>query len=257
MNPFQQLWHARRRRATALLAADALDGAEREWARAHLDGCEPCRTEFAQIRGLLDLLERDETRRAQPPVPLDTFVRRVEVQLRASSIQPGRAPGLRWAPVGAFAVVAFVLIAQQFWQSKSIYSTVATTDILMPDDSLRRIERSLAREQTARYLSDAQDVLVTVASTLPHCRRRHGQVSVGTEAQRSRELLARRAALVDLEAEHLAPAEAVLMDVERALRDVAELRDCVSLADVARVQRQLDEQRLLMRIALVERELQG
>lgn len=136
-------------------------------------------------------------------------------------------------------------------------SPTLATEVLVPDDSLRRIERTLARERAARYLSDAQDVLVTVAATLPHCRRRDAHVAVGTEAQRSRALLVRRAALGDLEAGHLAPAEAVLMDVERALREVADLGDCVRPEDVARVQRQLDEQRLLMRIALVERELRG
>jgi hypothetical protein len=257
MNLLRHLWHARWRRAAALLAADVLDGAEYERARAHVEQCGPCRAELEEFQSLLAQCADERSRTAQPGLPLSAFVTRVEARLNEPAASTWLWTGSRMTLATALGLAVIALTSWQFWQSRATREGSATTELLVPDDALRHIGRSLAREQTARYLSDAQDVLVTVASTLPHCQRRDGHIAVATEAQRSRDLLARRAVLVDLEAEHLAPAESVLMDVERALRDVAELHDCVSAADVARVQRQLDEQHLLMRIALVERELQG
>ncbi len=127
----------------------------------------------------------------------------------------------------------------------------------MGDDALRRLERNMAREQAVRYLNEAQDVLVNMAAQPRDCDHDKARVDVGDEAQRSQELLTRRALLVEMDQEGLASARPVLEDVERVLREVASLRSCARAGDVERVRRDLEERRLLMKIRLMSRELQG
>ena len=64
-------------------------------------------------------------------------------------------------------------------------------------EALTRLERNVAREQAARYLSDAGDVLVTMAATPAECDRKDERIDVGQASARSRELLARRALLLE------------------------------------------------------------
>jgi hypothetical protein len=127
----------------------------------------------------------------------------------------------------------------------------------LPAESLDRLDRALAREQAARYLNEAQDVLVTVAATPPRCRRGKRQLNVAEEARRSRGLLERRALYAEALGDHAPSAEPVLHDVERVLREVAALEDCSRPEELLAIHRELEEGRLLMKLTLVQRELLG
>ncbi len=267
------LFHARARRLTRLLALHALDAGEREAARRHLDDCAPCRSEHETLRGMLARIERESVRAAEPPLPLALFAARVRARLDAeqplfrrasfsASSAPGRAPWLRPAWAAAAAVLAFVTVARTPEPGAALRATPsdvaqASEDVLLPSESLQRLERGAARAQTARYLNEAQDVLVTVAARLPRCRRRTPRVEVAVEARRSRELLARRALMVDGGNGHVASARGVLDDVERVLREVAAFEDCEPSGRVEELGEELDQRRLLMRMALMQRELLG
>jgi hypothetical protein len=127
----------------------------------------------------------------------------------------------------------------------------------LPSEVLDRLERNLAREQAARYLSEAQDVLLAVAATEADCLREEDRLDVGEAPDRSRQLLARRALLVGGRPEAVASAQAVLDDVELALREVADLPSCVRRRDVERLRQDIDRRQLHMRIRLMTRELEG
>jgi hypothetical protein len=123
--------------------------------------------------------------------------------------------------------------------------------------AMRRIETTLERERAARYLSEAQDVLVTVASAPQHCVRRRNAVEVGPEAAPSRELRARRRLFVETDAPSTVVARDVLDDVEEMLREVAALDACARPQDLEAIRGEIARRRLLMKIDLVTRELQG
>jgi hypothetical protein len=127
---------------------------------------------------------------------------------------------------------------------------------LLTEDALARIERNLAREHAARYLSEAGEVLVSVAATGVDCDPADERLDVGRAPERSRELLERRA-LVVVGGEAVASARGVLDEVELALREVAELPSCVKRRDVERLRREVEDRQLLMRIRLMTRELEG
>ena len=257
------LLHGRRRRQVSLLAAGALEGAEREAALRHLDGCPGCRAEHAALRDALALAAGDPVREAEPPIPLGALVARVQARIAAGerSPRPSR-PAAAWAWGAAAAALAVaVLLPRTATSPAPALSPAAAPEAAPADDEspefMRRMERSVARQQAARYLDEAGDVLVTVAAKPQRCRREWERVDVGAEAERSRDLLARRQLLLEVDAEAVASARPVLDDVERMLREVASLEACARRGELDSIHREMQRSRLLMKIDLLSRELQG
>jgi hypothetical protein len=262
------LAHLRHRRRLSLLAARVLEGRERREALAHAEACGRCRAELDALRAVVAAMEKDPLREAEPAVPLAFLVARVEREIERSPV-PEKRP--RWwlvtLPAAAAILAAVAILPRLVGPLRPAPETAraaippAEASLLVTEDALARIERNLAREHAVRYLSEAGDVLVTVAATATgaDCDRAEERLDVGRAPERSRELLERRALAVGAGAGHeaVASAQGVLDDVELALREVADLPSCVKRSDVERVRREVDERRLLMRIRLMTRELEG
>ena len=259
------LFHGRWRRRTALLALDALDAAEAESARAHVAACASCAGDLEETRAALALLSADPKRGAEPPVPLGALVARVQARLdeaprRAAAWRPVLAGAGLLAAVAVVAGRSLLLRPEPAASPETAAMSAPTSEAGATADSaaaMRRIETTLERERAARYLSEAQDVLVTVASAPQHCVRRRNAVEVGPEAERSRELLARRRLFVETDAPSTVVARDVLDDVEEMLREVAALDPCARPQDLEAIRGEIARRRLLMKIDLVTRELQG
>jgi hypothetical protein len=257
------LEHLRLRRHVALLASGALSGAQERVAQAHVQACTRCRSEFEALRSVVDAIAQDPLQQAEPEIPLSFLVARVNARLdqqieAAPSARGWRFLALPIAAATALALVVLMLPAIRSLLTRARPIEVATAEVpQLSPESLARLDRTLAREQTARYLNEAQDVLVTVAATPPHCKRGHEQLDIADEARRSRALLQRRSLYTELADEHAPSAEPVLHDVERVLREVAALDDCSRPAELQAIHRELTEGRLLMKLTLVQRELLG
>jgi hypothetical protein len=258
------LAHLRTRRRVSLLAAGVLEGRERSETLAHVEACARCRAEHEALRAVVAAIEADPAREAEPGVPLALLVARVEREIEREIAPAGRP---RWwlvvlpAAAAILAAVAVVprLVLPQHPAPEAARAAIppAEASPLVTEDALARIERNLAREHAVRYLSEAGEVLVTVAATGADCDPADERLDVGRAPERSRELLERRALAVGSGGEAVASAQGVLDDVELALREVADLPSCVKRADVERVRREVDERQLLMRIRLMTRELEG
>jgi hypothetical protein len=257
----RSLLHRRWRRRISLLALGALEGAEREAARAHAAACPRCAEELAGLRSALEVLDCDPLLRAEPPVSAAAMATRV---LAAVDGRPGaraRAAGRTdWGTArAAFATAAVVAVALVTLRPRVTQppAAVEAPQVEVSEEGVRRMEHELAREQAARYLSEAQDVLLTVTASPADCDRGEQRLDVEAEARRSRELLARRALIVDLEGDAVASARPVLEDVEHLLREVASLPSCVRAGRVDAIHREMTRRHLLMKIDLMTRELQG
>jgi hypothetical protein len=258
------LGHLRRRRLVTLLASGVLEGRDREETLAHLAGCPRCREEYDALRAIVAAIEADPVREAEPDVLLPFLVARVEREVEQALVPRGRP---RWwlvalpaaAAVLGAALLVPAIVARLRTPRAATHAQIppAEASPLLTEDAIARIERNLAREHAARYLSEAGDVLVAVAATGADCDRADERLDVGRAPERSRELLERRALVVRGGGEALASARGVLDDVELALRDVADLPSCVRRQDVERVRREVKERQLLMRIRLMTRELEG
>ena len=255
------LAHLRLRRRVALLAAGVLDGRERDETRAHVDSCARCRREYTELRALVGAMEADPLRSAEPEMPVSVLIDRVEQRLdRAEAARPSPAVGWRLAlPAAAAAALTLVLLGTELLPRLGPEPAAPTPvpAAALPAEVLDRLERNMAREHAARYLSEAQDVLLAVVATEADCDRENDRVDVGEAPDRSRELLARRALLVEGRPEAVASARTVLDEVELTLREVADLPSCVRRRDVERLRREIDRRQLHMRIRLMTRELEG
>ncbi len=247
-----KLLHERWRTRVSLLAAGCLDGAEREATLRHLDSCEACRLERAEALALLEVMAKDPARQAEPPIPVAFLVSRV--QARVEAVLTSRR--WRWGWVAGAAALGIAL-SSILPPLVARFVAPRPQEAAMDGATLRRLERAVAREQAVRYLNEAQDVLVGVAATLPRCERRGQHLDVFEETRRSRELLARRALLVDLAGDEVASARPVLEDVEQVLREVAALDPCARPGDLAQIQEEMASRHLLMKIDLMTRELSG
>jgi hypothetical protein len=256
--------HLRLRRRVSLLAAGVLAGGEREETLRHVDACARCRAEHAALRAVVAAMEKDPLREADPPVPLAFLVGRVEREVAPALVPAGRP---RWwlvalpaaAAILAAAVLVPALVARLRPAPAAARAEIppAEASPLLTEDALSRIERNLAREHAARYLSEAGEVLVSVAATGVDCDPADQRLDVGRAPERSRELLERRALVVRGGGDAVASARGVLDEVELALREVADLPTCVKRRDVERLRREVEERQLLMRIRLMTRELEG
>jgi hypothetical protein len=264
-----RLAHLRLRRRVSLLAAGALDGRERDETRAHVEVCARCRATFDELTAVVSAVEAEAARSggrdAVPEVALPVLLDRVQRELDRAprAARPGRAWSVALPAVVAAAVLAILLVPSLVSRSRPprapARASIPPSEAgpLLTQDALDRIERNLAREQAARYLSEAREVLVSVAATGVDCDEKEGRLDVGAAPERSRQLLEKRRLLVEAGAEAVAPARGVLDDVEIALREVADLPACVKRHDVEHVRHEVERRQLLMRIRLMTRELEG
>jgi hypothetical protein len=253
-----RLFHERWRTRVSLLAAGCLDGHEREHTLAHLESCDDCRHEHAEVVAMLAALEADPVRAADLPVPIAYLAARVEARVGAlTRSRPFRVATLAYALAVAavVAVVAPPLVAR-FRGPRPVPPSVASASVTMDEAALRRLERTMAREQAVRYLNDAENVLVTVAAA-PRACALHDHVDLSEETRRSRELVERRALLVAVDDDSVASARPVLEDVDHVLRAVSALDPCASPEDFLRVQQEIETRSLLMKVRLMSRELVG
>ena len=250
------------RQRTSLLALGAAEGREADEARAHVNGCAGCAEDLARLRHALELAALDPVRIVEPPLGIPALLARVNARLdAASAAKPRLAWRAAWLlPAGALAAgLAVFLFLRPVHAPSTTPSTpagMAAAQVAVPEDMLGRMERTVTRAQTARYLDEAQDLLLTVAAPRP-CARQSRRVDVEQEAERSRELLARRALLVGTSGQDVASARPVLRDVEYVLREVASLPSCARERDLQAIQREVSRRNLLMKIDLMTRELKG
>ena len=257
--------HRRLRRRVSLLAAGLVSGRDEAEVRAHLETCARCRAEHEELRAVVATLARDPVRTAEPGIAASVLAARVLHDVDRLGVESPRPRRFLVALPALAALVAVALVVPglldrfrpQPPQAARVTIPKAEASQLLSEDALARIERNLAREQAARYLNEAGDVLVAVAATGVDCDRVDGSLDVGAAPERSRELLEKRRLVVDAGGEAVASAQSVLDDVELALRQVAELPSCVKRRDVEVVQKDVEARQLLMRIRLMSRELEG
>lgn len=251
--------HGRWRRDVSLLAAGALDAGERAAAERHVASCVECAADLAALRAILAAASADEACAAEPPVAVEWLRARVHARLDAAQAAP-RPRRAVWAMAvaGAAAVAAFAVVSRPVPppHDTMVAEGTAEPEIVVSDEALERMERTMARERTARYLDEAQDVLVTVSGKPRNCDRKAQHIDLADETRRSRELLAKRARL-DLDGSAALTAGPVLDDVEKVLREVASLENCARRRDVEAIHRHVERERLLMKMELMTRELAG
>jgi hypothetical protein len=248
-----------------LLAAGALDAARAEKVRAHAERCAVCGSDLADIERAQKALLEDAAIERPLPISSEALRTRVLAKVRAEgrATTPVRSWGLR--PMAAAAALIGVGVLAGWSLSRvAPHPTVegpAVAEVADAGDPAlnaafyERLERNQTRATAARYLAEAQDVLVQVAAAADCPDSPKDSVDIQREAETSRALLQRRAALVSTSPESLLAARGVIEEVEGVLQEVADLKQCTRRSDIDAIARRVDRRRLLMKIDLVTQEL--
>ncbi len=270
------LGHFLYRDRLGLLAAGVLDAAESATVSGHVANCDSCRLELEVLKRTTEALRVDAA--LDRPLPISSEALRTRVFARIHE-KPQSAPsGPAFSFVTAFGAAALVsvgllvgILATRMMTPRDTPAGVAAValdpgvgapaDTAVPDTALNdaafyeRLENTQVRANAARYLADAQDILVQVRAAADCPDSPQDSVDVAREAQTSRKLLRRRAALVSGSGATLMAAQGVLEEVEGLLQQVADLPQCTRRSDVDAIARKVDSKNLLMKIDLVAQEL--
>ena len=260
--------HYRYRQRLGLLASSSLDPRETEWVRSHVADCASCQGELEQLSSLASSLRADASLERPLPISSEALRTRVLARIRTSAEEP--APRTGWSLTPSLAAVSFigigllagVLVARvpgpAIGPDASIVPLQATEDTAVNDAAFyERLEKTHTRANAARYLAEAQDVLIQVSAAADCPDSPKDSVDVTREAQTSRSLLRRRAALVSGSQGTLLAAQGVMEEVGGVLQQVAELPKCTRRKDVDAIARTVDRRNLLMKIDMVSQELAG
>jgi len=204
--------------------------------RTHLDECPQCRTEFEQLRRLLD-----DLREAPVPERSDSYGGEVWTRL-LPQLPPPKAHGawLHWwtvAPaMAAVAVVAFV--AGVFMEQQR--------------EPVRHGIPAKARERVllvamGDHLDRSQMVLAELVNATP------GTLDLGDERDRARDLIAENRLLRQTAAHTGDLSDAALLDeLERTLLDIANGPAELSSSDLEMLQHRIESEGLLLKVRIVD-----
>ena len=258
--------HFRYRRRLGLLASSSLDPREADGISKHVADCPSCQAELAELSRLASALRADAA--LDRPLPISSEALRTRVLARIKTSSPASAPRPTWSLAPAIfalglvgiGLLAGVLVTRSSGPTSEPVQThaplLASADTAVNDAAFyERLEKTQTRANAARYLAEAQDILVQVRAAADCPDSPKDSVDVATEARTSRTLLKRRAALVSGSEGTLVAAQGVMEEVEGVLQQVAELPKCTRRKDVDAIARTVDRRNLLMKIDLVAQEL--
>lgn len=258
--------HFRYRRRLGLLASLSLDPREADEVSRHAGECASCQAELQELSKLASALRADAALDRPLPISSDALRTRVLARLRTSS--PSPAPRGAWSLTPAMTALGLVgiglLAGVLFTRSSGPVNEPApahaplqaSADTALNDAAFyERLEKTHTRANAARYLAEAQDILIQVRAAADCPDSPKDSVDVTVEAQTSRTLLMRRTALVSGSRGTLVAAQGVMEEVEGVLQRVAELPKCTRRKDVDAIARTVDQRNLLMKIDLVAQEL--
>ncbi|MEO5762668.1 MAG: hypothetical protein ABIR28_10195 [Vicinamibacteria bacterium] len=264
------LLHFRYRDRLGLLAADVLDPQETDAMSKHVSTCRPCQAELSELRLVSVALEDDAVMDRPFPISSDALRTRVLAQIRSASPHSVKQPVWSLRPiamalsligVGLLTGVLVTRMSSAPAQVEPAQIAQASADSAAADSAANdaafyeRLQKTHARANAVRYLSEAQDVLMQVASAADCPNSGKESVDVTREAQTSRLLLKRRAALVSGTEDSLIAARGVMEEVEGVLQQVAEFEQCTRRTEVDAIALRMDRRKLLMKIDLVTQEL--
>ncbi len=242
-----------------LYAENELSPEEARDVRKHLEACASCARELESIttvRGWLQdpLLFSPREDLSWQMLP-EKMAARVAGKKRLRFFS-GRALG--WS-VSIILLLALGLGLE--WQIHRSDKAVPGTNLVSgplqaPDNSefIGRMQSVLAREATADYLSQCQDLLVNLMRAKKNCL--NAQYDVSLEIEQARELLRRKRLLdAELQLPGLVHARDLCNDLESFLVNLSISEKCESPVGIQRMERMIEKEKLLLRINVIQSEL--
>jgi len=235
-----------------------LDESSMAEVRGHLQACPGCSREAAQIEEIRLRLSDPElfvprTDHAWQALP-SALAARARSTRFAKWWQPWNSGSPAWAlTMAATIVLAFgsVWLVNRPSPAPEPAPTAAA-----PGNAafVHKMQTAYAREATARYLSECQDLLLTLMRSGKKCRGENYDVAF--EVERAQRLIQRKQLLdSELRSPDVASAKSLCDELENFLVNLSTSASCESPDAMRRMETYIQKQQLLLRINLLQSEL--
>jgi len=240
-----------------LLAENALSEDEAASLRAHLEGCQKCRLEWERTRHLQVWLEDPELF-APPLHGWDTLPEVVSGRVRARH-SPTPVLSFAWLRPRWAAGIAAVLLAGLFavWRIPGgLRPRIPPVAQRAAGNAgfIKQIHAAYAKEATAQYLQECQDLLLNIVRAEKSCLGRGLDLSI--EIARARSLLQTKRLLdTDLRTPEISHAKPLCDDLETFLSALSTTQECESPERMQTLEQIIQKEHLLLRIRFLEADL--
>jgi hypothetical protein len=240
------------------LAANELDDDRRRLAQAHLRECPACRRELAAWRSLL-------ASAAAPAGAIEAEVRAIDWDALAGKIMAGvegqgvrsrRPPALSSLPFLAAAAVLAVVVGLGvfFWARSSGASLPSRPEDRLAPGAMARLQTGLAREEAVAYLQQSQLMLTDL---LDGCvNEEMAPWEIRLYARQAKQLLLKKKYFQPYLSEtSWAKVRSVSERIDWLNYEILQLDERQLCGQVGRLQKIMEDERLLLKIRMAEKEL--
>jgi hypothetical protein len=243
-----------------LHAEGQLPAEQRILVENHLASCARCREEVADIGKILSWLADPELFAPPEDYSWELLPRRLAERVLAAA-SPARKrlsdrPGLTGWALGLAAAfsLAFGLVWLARRQTSEPAAPVVQVEAPGNEAFLRRIQSAHAREMTAQYLGECEDLLLNVMRAEKSCQ--DDKYDVSLEVNQARDLLRRKRLLdPDLRTPEVARAKDLCDELENFLIGLSTSEKCENPSNLHRLEQFIKKEQLLLRINVLQAEL--
>ncbi|HEX7503342.1 MAG TPA: hypothetical protein VF451_07955, partial [Acidobacteriota bacterium] len=240
------------------LAADELEDGRRRLAQAHLRECPACGRELAAWRSLV-------ASAAAPAAVIDAQVRAIDWDALAGKIVAGvegqgvrrrRPPAIVSLPFLAAAAVLAVVIGLGvfFWARSSGASLPPRPGDRLAAGAMARLQSGLAREEAVAYLQQSQLMLTDLLDGCVNEKMAPGEIRLYSR-QAKQLLLKKKYFQPYLSETSWAKVRSVSERIDWLNYEILQLDERQLCGQIGRLQKIMEDERLLLKIRLAEKEL--
>ncbi len=250
----------------AAFLAGELGLERRELMESHLKGCARCRKEVEEMRKVIDAagLLRGEMEKAVASVDWEALPAKVADYVFEKAARPRRLTlaerlrPLRPVMVSVYAGIVLGIIlgslATFLVLKRQAPSAVSDNKFFASPEFIDRVELEMARRQTLDYLQKSQYLLLDIAQASSLGK---GTGMAELASGRAKDLLAKKKYLnPHLVNTRMAKAKAICDQIELLFLELSQISDDLTEAEIKRIQGMIEDRRLLLKINLVEKELE-
>ena len=257
------------RGSLAAYLCEDLHADERRLLEQHLETCPACQQESIQMQKVLEEADslRADIQTAMASVDWRTLPDRISDKVFSETAPPARLSRMarlwgyiiqpRLRPVYAALFIGVILGAALtvvvFRSPQS--SDLAGYELIVPQKVLEAMDIEMARRETLDYLEKSQYLLLDFVQSSPEYSRRSWQKQFTSE--RAKELLSKKKYLnQQLNKFQMAKAKAICDQIEFLFFELTQISDELSSAEIERIQKLIDERQLLLKIKLIQKEIE-
>jgi hypothetical protein len=241
--------------------SEELESSENEFIEKHLEKCSGCKKEFDSISIFVNETELLKEQNENIIREIDWRKNRLLEQNKFSLYHPSRNkfrffPAVSWKALVPVLVSVFVfgILAGYFLFNPKVDDNPVSFNLANQNQSVDRIRTTLARKEILEYFRQIQLLLLDVVK---QCDYGSAPVLTGElDRVQVRQLLVKNRYLSqDMNEPQLMSTRSILKNIELLLYEILTITEKNSCRDIRRLQNIIQQERILLKIRLIEKDL--